>query len=339
MIPRQIFAIVLFLSSLIGSIGNALLLWIILSDSYFNKKPSFIIIASLTWCDFLGALTYGLNYFFYSFMPNTISYYELCIIFGMLNEITFLSHSLHMFTLALNRCLVMGSSYNSKLRKLFTLKTTISLLIFIWIASIFMRVWHLYVGGVAILPTLLACFINYRNFIPVIFKIHLIWQYVNLTATASFYIYVFILLKKQRRNMETSKKFNSTTTVKDSVFKISCITKFANIESQSKNKEIGVANEGNISNTQLSKIKFPKHMSERKKRERDIIHYAMTLFSIYMFETLSFTLQKYFPNLDYIYTSLFSYSYCLIFASNSIISFFYMSMFRQKMIEMAKKLI
>ncbi|CAK9293962.1 unnamed protein product [Gordionus sp. m RMFG-2023] len=338
--PRQIFAIVLLLTSLIGSIGNALLLWIILSDKYFNKNPSFIIIASLTWCDFLGALTYGLNYFFYSFMPNTISYYKLCIIFGMLNEITFLSHSLHMFTLALNRCLVMGCSYNSKLRKLFTLKTTISFLIFIWIASIFMRVWHLYVGGVAILPSLFACFINYKNFIPVIFKVHLIWQYVNLTATASFYIYIFILLKRQRKNMETSKKFNSTTTVKDPEFKISCITNLAIIESQSKNKEIGVANKGIILNTHLSKRKLPKHTSERKKRERDIIYYAMTLFSIYMFVTLSFTIQKYFPNLDYtIYTSLFSYCYCLIFASNSIISFFYMSMFRQKLIEMAKKLI
>ncbi|CAK9293960.1 unnamed protein product [Gordionus sp. m RMFG-2023] len=330
-IPRQIFAIVLLLTSVLGSIGNALLLWIILSDNYFNKKPSFIIIASLTWCDFLGALTYGLNYFFYSFMPNTISYYELCIIFGMLNEITFLSHSLHMFTLALNRCLVMGSSHNSKLRKLFTVKTTIPLLIFIWSGSIVMRVWHLKVGGIAIFPSLFACFVNYKNFIPVIFKVHLIWQYANLTATALFYIYLFILLKRQRKRIHILNNSNSITPTNPQS-RPSYIPTISIIDSRSvypENRGIGFANNRNIQ----------KHMLE-KRRERDIIHYAMTLFSIYMFVTLSFTIQKYFQNLDYtIYTSLFSYCYCLIFASNSIISFFYMSMFRQKMIEMAKKLI
>ncbi|CAK9293964.1 unnamed protein product [Gordionus sp. m RMFG-2023] len=279
MIPRQIFAIVLLLTSVIGSIGNTLLLWIILSDTYFNKKPSFIIIASLTMCDYLGALTYGLNYFSYSFMPNTISYYKLCIIFGMLNEITFLSHSLHMFTLALNRCLVMGCSYNSKLRKLFTLKTTISLLIFIWIASISMRVWHLSVGGVAILPSLFACFINYKNFIPVIFKVHLIWEYSNITATGLFYIYIFILLKRQRKNIESSSHSNITTTPKDPKFKTSCITTVTGLESHSvhsENRKIEVANKNNISNILFRR---KKSTSERKKRERDIIYYAVALFA------------------------------------------------------------
>ncbi|CAK9293966.1 unnamed protein product [Gordionus sp. m RMFG-2023] len=338
MIAKQVFAIVLLLTSVIGSIGNALLLWIILSDNYLNKKPSFIIIASLTWCACLGALTYGLNYFFYSFMPNTISDYKLCIIFGMLNEITFLSHSLHMFTLALNRCLVMGCSYNSKLRKLFSLKSTISLLIFIWITSIFMRVWHLYVGGVAILPSLFACFINYNNFIPVIFKVHLVWQYSNITATGLFYIYIFILLKRQRKNLESLSDSSITTTPKDPKFKTSCITTVTGLDSHSvhsENRKIEIANKGNNLNILLFRRKIST--SERKKRERDIIYYAVALFGIYMFDTIYFTFQKFFP-LDFnIYTSFISYIYCLIFASNSILSFFCMSMFRQKIIELTKK--
>ncbi|CAK9293968.1 unnamed protein product [Gordionus sp. m RMFG-2023] len=342
MIAKQVFAIILLLTSLIGCIGNTILLWIILSDSYFKKKASFIIIASLTWCDLLGALAYGLNYFIYSFMPNTISCSELCIIFGMLNEITFLSHSLHMFTLALNRCIVMGSSYNSKLRKLSTIKSVISLLIFIWSVSIFMRVWHQSVGGIVILPSLFACFVNYRNFIPVIFKVHLVWQYVNLTATVTFYIFIFVLLKRQRRRIEISNNLNSTTISKNPEIRTSCIPTVSIIESSSvypENRDIGIANKGNVSNTRF-RSNIRKHL-ERKKRERDIIHYALSLFGIYMFVTLSFTLtpQNVFPNIDYrIYSFLFSYFYCLIFASNSLLSFFYMSLFRQKIIELTKKL-
>ncbi|CAK9293963.1 unnamed protein product [Gordionus sp. m RMFG-2023] len=341
MIGRQIFSIVLLLTSVIGSIGNALLLWIILSDGYFKNKPSFVIIASLSWCDFLGALSYGLNYFVYSFMPKTISNYELCMIFGMLNEITFLSHSVHMFTLAFNRCIVMGCSHNSKWRKLFTLKTTIPLLIFIWSGSIVMRVWHLRVGGIAILPSLFSCFVNYKNFIPIIFKVHLIWQYANLTATALFYIYLFIWLKRQRKRIHILNNYNCITSTNPE-FRPSCIPTVSLIESRSvypENRAIGFSNNDGIPNVILFQRNIHKHMSERKRRERDIIHYALALFGIYMFETLSFTLQKYFPNLDYnLYTFVFSYLYCLIFASNSIISIFYMSLFRQKMIELAKKL-
>ncbi|CAK9293970.1 unnamed protein product [Gordionus sp. m RMFG-2023] len=271
-------------------------------------------------------------------MPITISYFELCIAFGLLNEITFLSHSLHMFVLSLNRYIVVCCSYNNKWRKLFTMKKTLLILILVWAISIIIRIWHLNVGGVLIWPSLFACFVNYINFKPALFKVFLVWQYLNLVATAAFYIFICTFLKRQRRRIEVANSTNNTTFI-DHGFKSTTVSAIEPMPVQMDDKSI-VATCQHISSN-LSLINNMRKHSDRRKRERDIINYALTLFIIYMFITIAFTLtsKKVMPRINLnIYSFLYSYFYCLVFASNSFISFIYMSLFRRKLLQLTKKI-